>query len=61
VEDWAWTIRELANDPARLMSMSEAATIRAREFLWERNGDWMLAAYHKLANADVAEESSVHA
>ena len=61
IEDWAQTIRELANDPARLLRMSEAATVRARDFLWERNGDWMLAAYRKLAHANDIEETSVPA
>jgi glycosyltransferase involved in cell wall biosynthesis len=61
VEDWARSIRELANDPARLLRMSEAATVRARDFLWDRNGDWMFAAYRKLAPAAVAEEPSVTA
>jgi len=61
IEDWARTIRELANDPARLLRMSEAATLRACDFLWERNGDWMLAAYRKLAHANTEEETSVPA
>jgi len=59
VEDWARTINELANDPARLLAMSEAATARARDFLWERSGDWMLAGYRKLAHVNAAEETSV--
>jgi len=61
IADWAQAIRMLANDPARLLRMSEAATVRARDFLWERNGDWMLNAYRKLAHVDVAEETSVPA
>jgi glycosyltransferase involved in cell wall biosynthesis len=58
IEDWARTIRELANDPARLLSMSEAATVRARDFLWDRSGDWMLAAYRKVAHVNNAEKTS---
>jgi len=61
VDDWARTIRELTNDPARLLRMSESATTRARDFLWDRSGDWMLAAYRKLAPAQVATETSVPA
>jgi glycosyltransferase involved in cell wall biosynthesis len=61
IQDWANTIRELANDPARLLRMSEAATLRARDFLWERNGDWMLAVYRKLAHANTHAETSVPA
>ena len=61
VKDWAGAIRSLANDPARLLRMSEAATVRARDFLWEHNGDWMLNAYRKLAHAGAAEETSVPA
>jgi len=61
IEDWVRTIRELANDPARLLSMSEAATVRARDFLWDRSGDWMLAAYRKVAHVNSAEETSVPA
>jgi glycosyltransferase involved in cell wall biosynthesis len=59
MEDWARAIRELANDPERLLRMSEAATVRARDFLWERSGDWMLDAYRKVTHAE--EESSVAA
>lgn len=61
VEDWARTIRELANDPQLLLGMSQAATARARDFLWSRSGDWMLEAYRKLAAAKVVEETSVPA
>jgi glycosyltransferase involved in cell wall biosynthesis len=58
-EDWERAIRELANDPARLLCMSEAATVRARDFLWTHSGDWMLGAYRKLVPVQVAEETSV--
>jgi len=61
VEDCARTIRELANNPAQLLQMSEAATVRARDFLWERSGDWMLAAYGKVARVNTSEETSVPA
>jgi glycosyltransferase involved in cell wall biosynthesis len=61
VEDWAQTLRELANDPTRLLRMSEAATSRARDFLWDHSGDWMLEAYRKLAHAPAPEETSVPA
>ena len=61
VEDWARTIRTLATNSTRLLNMSEAATVRARDFLWDRNGEWIFAAYRKLVPAVVAEETSVHA
>jgi len=61
VEDWARAIRELANDPARLLQMSEAASARARDFLWERSGDWMQAAYGKVKRVNTSEETSVPA
>ena len=49
IADWARTIRELALDPQRLLLLSEGTTAQARKFLWKHNGDWMLAAYRKLA------------
>ncbi len=61
IEDLARTIRQLANDPPCLLHMSEAATIRARDFLWDKSGDWMFAAYRKLAPAAEQEETSVSA
>jgi len=61
IEDWSRTIRELAGDPARLLSMSEAATVRARGYLWDRSGDWMLDAYRKIAHVSSREETGVPA
>jgi glycosyltransferase involved in cell wall biosynthesis len=61
VEDWVRIIRELANDPTRMLRMSEAATQRARDFLWDKSGDWMFAAYRKISPTAAAEELSVSA
>jgi len=61
IEEWSRVIRALANDPARLLSMSEAATVRARDFLWDRSGDWMLAAYRKVSHVNAQDEMSVSA
>ena len=48
-QDWARTIRELAGDAERLLRLSEGTTEQARRFLWETNGDWVNAAYLRLA------------
>ena len=52
VEEWARTIRELAGDPARLLQLSEGTTAQAREFLWEKNGEWIYSVYRKLAGGE---------
>jgi glycosyltransferase involved in cell wall biosynthesis len=54
VRDFAEAIRALAADPARLLALSYGATERARDFLWDRNGDTINAIYHRLAIAAAA-------
>jgi glycosyltransferase involved in cell wall biosynthesis len=49
IAEWAAAIDALAADSARLLAMSERATARAREFLWERNGDRVNTIYQELA------------
>jgi glycosyltransferase involved in cell wall biosynthesis len=49
VEDWARAIEGLAREPQRLLDLSEGATVQARRFLWERNGDWVNSLYARLA------------
>ncbi|HEY4354135.1 MAG TPA: glycosyltransferase family 4 protein [Acidobacteriaceae bacterium] len=49
IADWAHTLRTLSEDPARLLALSEGTTEQARRFLWSANGDWINAAYRRLA------------
>lgn len=49
IEAWSRTLVELARNPERLLSMSYAAPVRAREFLWTRNGDVINRTYLALA------------
>jgi glycosyltransferase involved in cell wall biosynthesis len=48
IADWANAIRDLATDAPKLLRLSEATTARAKSFLWQKNGDWMLAAYRRV-------------
>ena len=48
VEEWAGTLVALAQNPERLLRLSEGATGRAREFLWQRNGDVINTLYREL-------------
>ena len=49
VEEWRGVIEELARDPRRLLDLSEGATVQAKKFLWDRNGDWINGVYARLA------------
>jgi glycosyltransferase involved in cell wall biosynthesis len=59
VEDWARTLRELANDPERLLRLSEGTTEQARGFLWDKNGDRVNALYERLARATPVQTAAV--
>ena len=48
IEDFAVAIRALATDGLRRLRLSEGARERAREFLWDRNGDRVNALYKEL-------------
>ncbi len=49
IADWAEAIRTLAEDPQRLLRLSEGTTAQARTFLWSANGDRVNAIYRELA------------
>ena len=59
IEDWSRTLVALARNPDRLLRLSEGTTARARDFLWDRNGDVINALYAELA--DVSHRAKAHA
>ncbi len=59
VSDWAGVIRQAASSPDVLLAKSEAATVRARAFLWEKNGDRMNALYRELASHGAAAQGTL--
>ena len=58
VEDWTAAVALCARDGERLLQLSEGATQQARLFLWERNGDWMNAAYRRVAGVPNVGEAA---
>ena len=56
VEEFARVIAELARGGDRMLRLSEGATERAKFYLWDRNGDWVNAAYRR-----VAQQAADHA
>ena len=56
--DWCRTLVALANNPERLLHLSEGTTERAREFLWDHNGDVVNALYVELA--EVSQRAKAH-
>ena len=52
VADWTRALGELAQDPERLMRLSEGATERARAFLWDANGDRVNALYREVTQME---------
>ena len=59
VRDWAGAIAEAAQDPDLLLRKSEAATERARTFLWQANGDRINALYRELASQGAVPQGSL--
>ncbi len=53
VDELAAVIGDLAEDGERLLKLSLGATERAKMFLWECNGNWINAAYKRLASESV--------
>ena len=54
VDELAAVIGDLAEDGERLLALSVGATERAKMYLWDRNGDWMNAAYARLVGESVS-------
>ncbi len=54
--DWAAAITQAARNPELLLARSQAATERARQFLWDKNGDRVNAIYNHL----VSQSGVVH-
>lgn len=52
ITDFAAAIREMIEQPERLLALSLGSTTQARKFLWSRNGDWVLTAYQRLVGAE---------
>ncbi len=46
---WANALTSLADDPVRLLRMSEGATVQAHRFLWSSNGDRVNALYRHVS------------
>lgn len=53
IEDWRQALIELAENAEKLLAMSWAAPVRAREFLWSRNGDVVNEAYLELGRTNM--------
>ncbi len=52
VEAWRDALERLYQQPEVMLAMSFAATERARDFLWKRNGDYVNALYRQLSQRE---------
>lgn len=59
LRDWAEALREAFEHPAALLRKSQAATVRARAFAWDGNGDRVNTLYGELAARGAVGQDSL--